>query len=1046
MVSNLLPCYHFLIHLVSVVYSVFQNFAFGINNKTIMRKKMMTLLWMAMWAAMPVLAQEHHDWEDASIVSRGKLPYHATLQLPSKEAECKEIVSLDGQWYFHWSKDPASRPADFYKSTFDVSSWPTIHVPGNWQLQGYGKPIYTNVKYPFKKDAPYVTGVPDSTYYSFDHRNPVGSYVTFFDVPQVSPYGSIEDASYILHFGGVKSAFYVWVNGQKVGYSQNSMSPSEFDITPYIIKGRNRLAVEVYRWSDGSYLEDIDMWRLSGIFRPVQLWVRPLVHIADYHLQAQPCDNWKDGDFVATVKVCNRGRNAARNIPVSVTIDGQRFTQNVKHIAAGDTLAVRFDGHLSGVRLWTPHTPNLYPVTLACDGEHFESHVGFKKVEIIGEVLKVNGQNVKLRGVNRHDHHPRTGRYCDPATYEQDIALMKQCNINLLRVAVYPSDPYLYELCDRYGIFVMDEANNESHDYGIGNHTLGDDPAWRTAHVDRAKSLVERDKNHPSVLIWSLGNEASAGLNPKAMREAILSIDTTRVIYYDSDRSLSDIYDDSYLTPENMRRVAQRVNNRPFMMREYGHAMGNSMGNLKDYWDIIYADSSICGAAVWDWVDQGLEAVGSSQSANPTYLYGGDFGDQPNNGTFCINGMVAPDRKPHPHYYEVQYVYQPIHFSMHEGRIEKKSMDPFVHVDDFDYILDTLQVGGERLINIKALLKHDTPWAKRGFVVAHEQFVEGQYAFPQSFGDLSTNGFTSPLLSGATSHGKVKAVKVKHTAHGVTILTRHGQVEIDSTGAITQITAHGKQWLIAPLEPHFWKPENDNQHAAKFAQRLAIWQSAAEERQLQAFHVSQHKDVAEVTATFTLPVAAKLILVYTIHSDGTIKVDADYQPQGNVSDKSLAEALKTMPKFGMRMRLPADFSQVSWYGRGPLENYPDRKLSQHVGRYAMPLSDYEVEYVNPQDNGNRCDVRSFTLSSVTTQRKLTILGCQPLCIRAWDYVEEELQAAHPNEMHRGDGVTVNIDLNIHGVGGVDSWGARTLPQYTVDGRKPHHYSFFIIGN
>ena len=623
---------------------------------------------------------------------------------------------------------------------------------------------------------------------------------------------------------------------------------------------------------------------------------------------------------------------------------------------------------------------------------------------------------------------------------------MKQCNINLLRVAVYPSDPYLYELCDRYGIFVMDEANNESHDYGIGNHTLGDDPAWRAAHVDRAKSLVERDKNHPSVLIWSLGNEASAGLNPKAMREAILSIDTTRVIYYDSDRSLSDIYDDSYLTPENMRRVAQRVNNRPFMMREYGHAMGNSMGNLKDYWDIIYADSSICGAAVWDWVDQGLEAVRSSQSANPTYLYGGDFGDQPNDGTFCINGMVAPDRKPHPHYYEVQYVYQPIHFSMHEGRIEKKSMDPFVHVDDFDYILDTLQVGGERLINIKALLKHDTPWAKRGFVVAHEQFVEGQYAFPQSFGDISTNGFTSPLLSGATSHGKVKAVKVKRTAHGVTILTRHGQVEIDSTGAITQITAHGKQWLIAPLEPHFWKPENDNQHAAKFAQRLAIWQSAAEERQLQAFHVSQHKDVAEVTATFTLPVAAKLILVYTIHSDGTIKVDADYQPQGNVSDKSLAEALKTMPKFGMRMRLPADFSQVSWYGRGPLENYPDRKLSQHVGRYAMPLSDYEVEYVNPQDNGNRCDVRSFTLSSVTTQRKLTILGCQPLCIRAWDYVEEELQAAHPNEMHRGDGVTVNIDLNIHGVGGVDSWGARTLPQYTVDGRKPHHYSFFIIGN
>ncbi|MDE6721406.1 MAG: DUF4981 domain-containing protein [Bacteroidaceae bacterium] len=976
---------------------------------------------------------KHHDWEDPGIVAVNKLPYHCTLQLPSKEDECKEIVSLDGQWYFHWAKDPDARPVDFFKSSYDVSSWSKITVPGNWQTQGYGKPIYTNVSYPFKKDAPYVTGVPDSTFYAFDHRNPVGSYVTYFDVQQK------QEASYILHFGGVKSAFYVWVNGEMVGYSQNSMSPSEFDITPFIINGRNKLAVEVYRWSDGSYLEDIDMWRFSGIFRPVQLWVRPLVHIADYQLQAQPSGNWREGDFHAKVKVCNQGKTVVRNVPVSIQIADRTLQKTVKRIAAGDTVVVNLGTHLPEVRLWTPHAPNLYPVILMAGDERFENHVGFKKVEIRGEVLKVNGMNMKLKGVNRHDHHPRTGRYCDRATYERDVTLMKQCNINLLRVAVYPSDPYLYELCDRYGMFVMDEANNESHGYGIGNHTLGDDPAWQLAHVDRALSLVERDKNHPCVLIWSLGNEAGAGKNPAAMRQVILSVDTTRVIYYDSDRSLSDIYDDSYLTPEVMKRTAQRINDRPFMMREYAHAMGNSMGNLKDYWDIIYADSSICGAAVWDWVDQGLESIKdevSTKSTSVRWLYGGDFGDQPNSGNFCINGMVAPDRTPHPHYYETQYVYQPIHFEMKGGRIEKKSMDPSVQVEDYDYVADTVEVGGERLINVKAMLKQDTPWAKRGFVVAHEQFVEGAYAFPQTLDDMQA--------SHSVQYRKMKGTRVKQTDDGIIVKTRQGEVVIDRCGVIAQITVGGQDLLAAPLEPYFWKPENDNQHAAKFATRLKAWRTAAKERQLQSMKVSSEEGVTRVEATFTLPVGADYTLAYSIHPNGTIMVDADYKPYKEGDDKSLAEVRKTMPKFGMQMRLPAKFTQVEWYGRGPLENYPDRKLSQHLGQYSMPLSEYEVEYIKPQDNGNRCDVRNFSISTADAQHRLTIRGAQPLCIRAWDYAEEELEAAHPWEMNRGQFVTLNIDLNLHGVGGVDSWGARTLPQYTVDGRKPYHYRFFIV--
>lgn len=1003
--------------------------------------KRIFILWLVASAGMlSAWGDDHNDWEDPTILGRNKLPYHATLQLPSMEGQCKEIFTLDGQWYFHWSKDPDSRPIDFYKTAYDVSAWPKIAVPGNWQLQGFGRPIYTNINYPFKKDAPYVMGEPDSTYYSFDHRNPVGSYVTFFDVSEGRIVSSPEKhekadgleagASYILHFGGVKSAFYVWVNGEKVGYSQNSMSPSEFDISPFIKEGRNRLAVEVYRWSDDSYLDDIDMWRLSGIFRPVKLWVRPLVHIADYHLEAVPCDNWREGDFRARVKVCNQGKSTVKDVPVGIMLDGQQLCQTVKQIAAGDTVELSFSTHLSKIRLWTPHSPCLYPVVLTCGDEHFDNHIGFKKVEIRGEVLKVNGQNIKLKGVNRHDHHPRTGRFCDRATYEQDIAMMKQCNINLLRVAVYPSDPYLYELCDRYGIFVMDEANNECHAYGIGNRILGDDPLWLAAHVDKAKSLVERDKNHPCVLIWSLGNEAAAGKNPKAMRETILSIDSSRVVYYDSDRSLSDIYDDSYLTPENVRSTAKRVGDRPFMMREYAHAMGNSMGNLKDYWDVIYADSSICGAAVWDWVDQGLEAKEQGH-----YLYGGDFDDQPNSGNFCINGMVAPDRTPHPHYYEVQYVYQPIHFSMKDGYIEKTSTDPSILVDDYDYAIDSMDVNGERLINVKAMLKHDTPWAKRGFVVAHEQFVKGAYAYPQSFFDIAESGVA--MKSGN------KGTKAKTTDNGTVVKTLRGEVVIDQGGALAQITADGEQLLASPLVPYFWKPENDNQHAAKFSERLKVWQTTADERQLKSVEVTTKHGVTQFTAVFELSVGATYTLSYSIHPSGTIMVDADYMPYEKVDDKSLVEARKTMPKFGMQVQLQPCYNQIEWYGRGPFENYPDRKHSQHVGRYVMPVAQYEVEYIKPQDNSYRCDVRTASFFTSDALKHISIQGAQPLCVSAWDYAEEELLAAHPWEMHRGDAITVNIDQNIHGVGGVDTWGARTLPQYTVDGRQHHHYRFFI---
>ena len=915
--------------------------------------------------ALQVQAQVR-DWENPAVLGINKLPYHATLQLPSREKECKEIVSLDGQWQFHWSRNPEERPKDFYREDYDVSSWGHITVPGNWQTQGYGTPIYININYPFVKDRPRVTTEPPRDWTAYENRNPVGSYARFFDVTK-----EMLSQNLILHFGGVHSAFYVWVNGRRVGYSQNSMSPAEFDVTSYVREGRNKLAVEVYRWSDGSYLEDQDMWRLSGIFRPVQLWVRPLVHISDYHVTAEPNADYSEAAVRGTVFVCNTGKKAAKNLTLAFTIDGKTMTYSVGRVLPGDTIGIPVSYDLSQPRLWSAEKPNLYPFSIdlkaspkggGLEGafEHFDYHLGVKKIEVVGEVFKINGKNVKLRGVNRHDHHPVTGRYVDDATYEQDIRLMKQANINFLRTSHYPDREYLYELCDRWGIYVMDEANHETHGYGYANKEMGEDLTFQAAHVDRAESLVKRDFNHPCVILWSLGNEGGVGPNIEAMYNKVRELDTTRPPFYDSDRRYSAIWDDSYLYPEDLKKNAQQVTDKPFMMREYAHAMGNSCGNLQEYWDVIYADSSICGAAIWDWVDQGL---------GEAFLYGGDFGDKPNDGQFCINGLIAPDRKPHPHYYEVQKVYQPLQFvRKDDGRIDIINRDNFTDHDEYDISYDTLRYGSETVLNVEARLKADKPWANKGFTIAREQFVLKPYEFP------------TPT---------VPATKVPAT--GITV----------KGNALTSWVVDGREILQAPLEPYFWKPENDNQNAAGFARRTAVW-----------------KDATDVTVT------------YTALSERSILVEVDYQPTS--TDKPV------MPKFGMRMRLPADYTQIRYYGRGPWENYPDRKQSALLGIYEMPLSEYETEYIHPQDNGNRCDIRWFEIG------KLRIDGCQPLCIRAWDYGEEDLEGArHPNEIRRGRFVNLNIDLNIHGVGGADTWGKRTLPQYTIDGNKPHHYSFIL---
>ena len=910
------------------------------------------------------------DWENPAVLSINKLPYHATLQLPSKWKECREIVSLDGQWLFHWSRKPEERPVDFYREDYDVSSWGKITVPGNWQTQGYGVPIYTNMEYPFRRNRPSVTSEPPKDWTAYENRNPVGSYVTFFDVTK-----DMLSKNLILHFGGVHSAMYLWVNGQKVGYSQNSMSPAEFDVTKFLRAGKNKLAVEVYRWCDGSYLEDQDMWRLSGIFREVQLWVRPLVHIANYHVTAVPDQDFTQADVTADITICNTSRKKARNWKALLKIGGKTIEGRLKSLVAGDSTHIQLIYQMEHPRLWSAEKPNLYPFSVElCDAkgsvvEHFDYHLGVKRVECAGEVFKINGKNVKLRGVNRHDHHPLTGRYVDDATYEQDIRLMKQANINFLRTSHYPDREYLYELCDRWGMYVMDEANQESHGYGYANEEMGHDEAWRDAHVDRAESLVKRDFNHPCVILWSLGNEGGIGPNIQAMYDKVCELDTTRLPFYDGHPRYSALHDYGYPSPDDLRREAEKETEKPLIAREYAHAMGNSMGNLQEYWEVIYADSSIAGAAVWDWVDQGLL---KKDGDTAFYAYGGDYGDKPNMDAFCINGLLAPDRTPHPHYYEVQHVYQPLQFTLKDNQLNIINRDCFTDISEYDITRDTIVIDGERLLNVYARLKEDKPWAQKGFVVASEQFVLSPYAFPKS---------VTPTADAS--------------AKGITI----------EGNALTSWVVDGREMLQAPLEPYFWKPENDNQHAAGFAGRVAMW-----------------KEVVDVKVN------------YTVINEHSILVTLDYHPE--TTDRPV------IPKLGMRMRLPADMTCIEYYGRGPWENYPDRKRSAFLGRYQMPLSEYETEYLHPQDNGCRTDVRWFCISN--GEKALRIDGLQPLCIRAWDYGEENLEGArHPHDIKRGRFVNLNIDLNIHGVGGIDTWGRRTLPQYTIDGNKSYHYAFIL---
>lgn len=1038
------------------------------------------------------------DWENPQIIGHNKVPAHAFMRPYADEANLlgdkasDRIQSLNGKWKFNWAGHPDSRSADFYRPDFDVSEWSSIDVPGNWQTQGYGRPIYSNHPYPFAKDQPRVMSEPPADYTNYFDRNPVGSYKRKFVLAD-----GLREKQVFIEFQGVKSAFYLWVNGTKVGYSQGSMTPAEFDITEYLVVGENDLAVEVYRWSDGSYLEDQDMWRFSGIFRDVNLIARPNVFLENFQINTTLKNNYQDADLSVDFNLGGWLEDEAiQDYQVEMSLFSPagellaRLRSSAKSLQGKP--AGRLELEVPDVSLWSAESPSLYSIVLAVldgDGKPLEFipwSVGFREIKIEDNQFWVNGRSIKIKGVNRHEHHPRTGRYLDTATMELDMKLLKQGNFNLVRNSHYPNDHRWYRLADRYGIYIFDEANQESHAYKQANKILGDNPDWTIAHVDRAVSMVQTNKNYSSIVIWSLGNEGGSGRNLRAMRESVLAIDTTRPVFSDTDRSVSDIHDRGYRTTTNVYEWIEEAKEKgkPFMQREYAHAMGNSLGNLQEHWDVIYAEEAYIGAAIWDWADQGLAKLKNtamvSYGPNPEQLslnherevwaYGGDFGDKPTVAEFLLNGIVSPDRKPYPSYFEAKKVLQNVWFEKTTEPYAVRITNRFDFTDLSAYdvfwkVKNTDGKLGEGILNISALpgqtklvripfldpkgadskelllelsvrTKVDSLWAPKGFEVAYHQFVTSLYRYPET---LAEEG--QPL-------------KVNQSDDTITVANQQFRLAIDRiTGELNSYQVDGQEVLVRPLAPYFWKPLNNNQARNQFIERMAPWMRAAAYRQVNSVTLNALSDKLVEVKVIARLVAnhALYTLTYRINGEGAVQIIGEYDPDPDRIQH------KYMPKFGMRLALDASFSQIDWYGRGPFENYPDRKTAANIGQYQKTLEAFQVPYISATDSTNRSDVRNVSFSNEKLQ--ITVEGLQPFNFRAWPYDETDLYSPmhseeryttlnrirrkHYYELPIRDFINVNLDLAIHGVGGDNSWGAKTMEKYRVRADQPLSFSFIL---
>ena len=939
-------------------------------------------------------------------------------------------------------------------------------MPSNWQMHGYGTPVYTNSIYPFKKDPPYVMGVPPEDYTNYEARNPVGSYRTTFQVPS-----TWEGRKVFIHFEGVDSAFYLWVNGQKVGYSEGSRTPAEFDLTPYLKRGDNVLAAEVYRYSVGSYLEDQDMWRLSGIFRDVYLFSTPLLHIRDYFARPELDAAYRDGVVNVEVLVRNYGPDVERSAgveamlydPSGAVLEDVRMSRRHSNIEPEIDTMFLLSAPVVNPLKWTAETPHLYRLVIALknsDGKIIETvgcSIGFRTIEVKDGVLLVNGNYIYMKGVNRHEHDPDTGHYVSPESMIQDIVLMKQFNINTVRTCHYPDVPMWYDLCDKYGLYVIDEANIESHGMRYGKDSPAKRPEFFEAHMDRTIRMVERDKNHPSVVFWSLGNEAGWGRNFIQTWQWVKQRDPSRPTHYHRGETYVDVVGPMYPSIGHLVRHARSDDPRPLIMCEYSHAMGNSCGNLNDYWVAIKEHRKLQGGSIWDWVDQGLRKVDPA-TGKEFWAYGGDYGDRPNDGNFCINGLVQPDRKPNPHLYEVKKVYQNVsvrQVNLEQCVFEVENEYVFVNLKDLleaeweltrdGRVIDQQKMGrpdigpGEKQtltlplagreydadseyhVRISFRLAEDRLWASKGYLVAWEQFL--------------LRPRLTPIF---VSQRKETALSVEQTKQTIAVGNEGFRVVFDKRqGMMTSYQIGGEELLRSPLAVNFWRPPTDNDNGNKMPERQGLWKKAGQDPRADSIEASTLPDGRALIRT-------KLILntgsspsefstAYYIYSGGQIRVECRLLPGADLPD---------LPRLGMQMAIAREYDAMEWYGRGPQESYWDRLTGAAVGIYREKVTAPEHLYIRPQEYGNKTDVRWMTLSN-EQGRGLRFRGLPLVSVSAWPWSMEDIEAAdHPYELPERDFITVNIDTRQMGVGGDNSWGAKIHDEYMLPA-KEYEYSFLI---
>lgn len=1071
--------------------------------------KIYTLLFGLLLPIQPS-AQTVHDWENHHVLQINREPARAAFTpFHAQKGDCS--ICLDGTWKFRWTPVPDERIAEFYQTDFNDKDWVGFPVPANWEVNGYGTPIYVSAGYPFKIDPPRVMGEPKVGYTTYKERNPIGQYRRSFQLPA----GWEARGQTLLRFEGVMSAFYVWINGERVGYSQGSMEPSEFNITNYLHAGENQIALEVYRYSDGSYLEDQDFWRFGGIHRSIHLLHTPDIRIRDYAVRTLPVStDYQDfilqidpqfsvyrgmtgkGTTLQGVLKDASGREIATlkgDVEDILDLEHKAGRMNEWYPQRGPRKLGRMSATIKSPKRWTAETPYLYKLhltLLTAEGEvieQVEQSVGFRSVEIRNGQLLVNGAPVRFRGVNRHEHDPRTARVMSEERMLQDILLMKQANINAVRTSHYPNVSRWYELCDSLGLYVMDEADIEEH--GLRG-TLASTPDWHAAFLDRAVRMAERDKNHPSIVMWSMGNESGYGPNFAAISAWLHDFDPTRPVHYEGAQGaggepdpktvdvISRFYTrvkQEYLNPgiaegedkeraenarwERLLEIAERTNdNRPVMTSEYAHSMGNALGNFKEYWDEIYSNPRMLGGFIWDWVDQGIYKT--LPDGRIMVAYGGDFGDKPNLKAFCFNGLLMSDRETTPKYWEVKKVYSPVELRVESGElrvtnrnhhtdlsqyrclwtlsIDGKQKDqgeitlPEVAPGESETIPLPVSIAGKKAsakatsdlrLTISFILKRDALWAKAGHEVAWEQFCIQEGAL---------------LSSKLENRGRLK---VRADEEHLSISGRGFSIqwEKNATGSLTSLTYHGKEMLahpadfpLQPVTQAFRAPtDNDKSFGNWLAKDWSLHQMDNPRISLDFFKHEVREDGAVIVRVQTRNRYKEGMIVtkflYTILSDGTIDLKTTFQPQG---------ILPELPRLGIAFCLSSDYDTFIWQGRGPQDNYPDRKTSAAVGLWKGSVADQYVHYPRPQDSGNKEEVRRLMLTDrhgkgIRIDAVEDVFSASALHYTAQDLYKE----THDCNLKPRPEVILSLDAAVLGLGN-SSCGPGVLKKYAID-KKEH---------